>query len=159
MTATPDPFATFRPRRGRVVTSVMAGVVVLIFLIGAITVPGPREGGPWRLPDRLMLLVVGGAIAWLLRRYATIRATPTRERLVVRNLLVTRRLEWPEIVGIQFAGGDPWVQLDLTDTERLAVMAIQKADGAFGRAEASRLASLIRALGEGAEEGSADPSA
>jgi hypothetical protein len=41
--------------------------------------------------------------------------------------------------------------VELDDTDTLAVMAIQKADGAFGRAEASRLAALIQALGPTAD--------
>jgi Bacterial PH domain len=52
-------------------------------------------------------------------------------------------------MSIQFSGGDPWVTLDLDDTDTVAVMAIQKADGEWGRREASRLAALIQALGLG----------
>ena len=35
--------------------------------------------------------------------------------------------------------------LDLADTEQLAVMAVQRADGAFARQEAERLAALVQA--------------
>ena len=38
--------------------------------------------------------------------------------------------------------------LDLDDGDTLAVMAIQKADGAFGRAEAGRLSALVQVNGE-----------
>ena len=54
---------------------------------------------------------------------------PDAEGLVVRNLFTTRA-GVAEIVGVQFAGGAPWVTLDLDDTDTVAVMAIQKADGA-----------------------------
>ena len=67
---------------------------------------------------------------------------------MVRNLVVTRTLQWPQIVGIQFGGGEPWVSLDLDDGDTLAVMAIQKADGDVSGREASRLAALIQAFGE-----------
>jgi hypothetical protein len=80
-------------------------------------------------------------------RYATIRAVPTREGLTVRNLVLTRQLEWAQIVRVQFGGGAPWVSLDLDDTDTVAVMAIQKADGAFGRAEAGRLSALVQVHG------------
>ena len=63
-------------------------------------------------------------------------ATPSREGLTVRNLVLTRTLEWPEIIGIQFGGGEPWVSLDLLDGDTLAVMAIQKADGEVAGREA-----------------------
>ena len=61
----------------------------------------------------------------------------------MRNLFLTRRLGWAQIVRMQFGGGAPWVSLDLTDTDTVPVMAIQKADGAHGRAMAGRLAALI----------------
>ena len=86
--------------------------------------------GGWTILDRLTLVLIGVAIAVLMWRYASIRAVPTRQGLVVRNLFTTRRLAWPQIVRVQFGGGAPWVTLDLDDTDTVAVMAIQKADGA-----------------------------
>lgn len=145
-------FATFRPRRGRAVALGAAVVVALTFALGAFLLPGPSSLGQWRVGDRLILTAFGLVLAWFLLRYASIRAVPTRETLTVRNILTTRTLEWSEIVGVQFAGGDPWVRLDLADTEVLAVMAIQKSDGAVGRAEAARLAALVQGLGESAPD-------
>jgi hypothetical protein len=43
------------------------------------------------------------------------------------------------------------VTLELDDADTLAVMAVQKADGPWGRAEASRLAALVQALGPSAQ--------
>jgi hypothetical protein len=63
---------------------------------------------------------------------------------LIRNLLTTRSLEWAQVISVQFGGGAPWVSLDLDDTDTVAVMAIQKADGAYGRAEAARLAALVQ---------------
>jgi hypothetical protein len=45
---------------------------------------------------------------------------------------------------VLFGGGAPWVSVDLDDTDTVAVMAIQKADGAFGQAEAARLSALVQ---------------
>lgn len=143
-----DPYAVFRPRRGRQVAMVCAVLSVLVFTVGAISLP--RQDvmfGGWGWPDRMLLVITGLAIALLLWRYATIRAVPTPERLVVRNLFTTRELEWSEILQVQFGGGAPWVSLDLSDTDTVAVMAIQRADGAFGRAEASRLTALVQVNG------------
>jgi hypothetical protein len=127
----------------------VAVAALVIFTAGAISVPqgDPRLGG-WTLVDRLTLVLIGVAIAVLMWRYASIRAVPTREGLVVRNLFTTRRLAWPQIVRVQFGGGAPWVTLDLDDTDTVAVMAIQKADGSFSRAEAGRLSALVQVNGE-----------
>jgi Bacterial PH domain len=144
-----DPYAVFRPRRGRKVAIGVAVAALVIFTAGAISVPqgDPLVGG-WSLVDRLTLVLIGVAIALLMWRYATIRAVPTREGLVVRNLFTTRRLTWPQIIRVQFGGGAPWVTLDLDDTDTVAVMAIQKADGGLSRAEAGRLSALVQVNGE-----------
>ena len=125
--ATPDPYAVFRPRRGRRVALTMAVLSLLIFAGGAISLPrvDPLSGG-WDVPDRLLLVGCGAAVSAFLWRYATIRAVPS-----------TR-------VDVLFGGGAPWVRVDLDDTDTVAVMAIQKADGAVGRAEAARLSALVQ---------------
>jgi len=142
--AEPDPYAVMRPQRGRVVAIALAAVVFLAFTYAAVTVPGrDRQKGDWSLMDRGLIFVLGAAIAWFIWRFATIKAVPSPTGIVVRNLLITRRLTWPEIVRMQFGGGAPWASLDLYDADTVAVMATQKADGAHGRTLAGRLAALV----------------
>jgi hypothetical protein len=100
--------------------------------------------GGWGALDGLMLVASGIAVAVLLWRYASIRAVPSARGLVIRNLITTRELEWPQIIRVQFGGGAPWVSVDLDDTDTVAVMAIQKADGDVGQAEAARLSALVQ---------------
>ena len=140
-----DAYAVFRPRRGRRVALTMAVLSLLIFAGGALSLPrvDPQSGG-WGVLDRLLLVSCGVAVAALLWRYASIRAVPSTQGLVVRNLVTTRNLEWAQIVGVLFGGGAPWVSVELDDTDTVAVMAIQKADGAFGQAEAARLSALVQ---------------
>lgn len=137
----------FRPQRGRLVATVVAIAAVVIFGLVSWRMPGPDVGGDWRLGDRLMLLGLGVAIALLLLHYARIAAWPEPEGLRVRNLFLTRVVPWAQIEGIRYGGGEPWVTLELTDGDSLAVMAIQRADGERGRAEAQRLAELATANG------------
>lgn len=146
----PEAFAAFRPRRGRTVALTAAVLSLLVFGVIALFLPGPAEAGNWKVGDRVFFAALGVAIAWLLWRYASIRAIPTRDDLTVRNLFTTRAVSWRRISDVRFSGGDPWLTLELDDTESLAVMAIQKADGGFGRAEAGRLAALVQALGPAA---------
>jgi len=143
-----DPYAVFRPRRGRRVALVMAVLSLAIFTGGAISLPrvDPLYGG-WDLLDRFFLALCGVAVAAALWRYASIRATPSTEGLVIRNLITTRKLEWAQIVRVQFGGGAPWVSVDLDDTDTVAVMAIQKADGPLAPAEAARLTALVQVHG------------
>ena len=127
-----------------------AAATLVVFGVIAVLLPGPEQGGAWQTGDKVFFAAVGVAIAVLLWRFASIRAVPTRESLTVRNLFTTRTLSWREILDVRFSGGDPWVTIALSDTDTVAVMAIQKADADFGRAEAGRLAALVQALGPSA---------
>ena len=84
---------------------------------------------------------------WPMRAVSSraLRAVPSPTGLVVRNVLLTRTVTWDEVSRVRFAGGDPWVVLDLADGEQLAVMAVQKSDGPIARSEGSRLAALVQA--------------
>lgn len=152
--AQPDPgsdaWAPFRPRRGRTVALGVVWSSLVVFGVIAVVMPSQVDGR-WGLGDRVMFFGLGVAVALIAWRYASITAVPSRAGLVVRNLVLTRTLVWPEIVGIQFGGGEPWVTLDLEDGDSVAVMAIQKADGPVAGREASRLAALVQALGEATE--------
>ena len=146
----PDALAPFRPRRGRTVALVVAWSSLVVFGVIAVVMPAQADGR-WGVGDRLMFFGLGVALALIAWRYASIVAVPSRAGIVVRNLMLTRTLTWPEVVGIQFGGGEPWVTLDLEDGDSVAVMAIQKADGPVAGREASRLAALIQAFGEASE--------
>ena len=141
----PDPYAVFRPRRGRYVAVTMSVLSMVIFTGGALSMPwvDPQRGG-WRVSDRLLLICCGLAVAASLWRFASIRAVPSTRGLVIRNLITTHTLQWAQVVRVQFGGGAPWVSVDLDDTDTVAIMAIQRADGAFGRAEAARLSALVQ---------------
>ena len=129
--------------------------VLSVVIFSGLALLLPTQGGltDWSAPDRVLVAAIGVAIAALCWRYATIRAVPTRDGLLVRNLFTTRQLTWPQVLRVQYGGGAPWVTLDLDDTDTLAVMAIQRADGDASAAEASRLQALVQALGEAPHPG------
>jgi hypothetical protein len=136
----PAPEPTFRPRRGRVLPLVLAGVAVVVCTVVAV---GMGAGGAWQVGDQLALVGLGLALAAFLGRYASIKAVPDDAGITVRNLLLTRTVTWDEIIEVRFPDGAPWVTLELDDADELAVMAIQRADGQLGRDEAVRLARLV----------------
>ena len=143
-----DRFRPFVSGRGRVVATVMAVLALVVF--GGLAVLLPANAGltTWQGGDRVLVALLGVLIALGCWRYAGIRAVPTPDGLLVRNLVVTRHVDWAQVVDVQFGGGAPWVTLELDDTDTLAVMAIQRADGEQADAEALRLATLVRDLGE-----------
>jgi CTP:molybdopterin cytidylyltransferase MocA len=141
-----DVFATFRPRRGRRVAWAFAVGSLAVFGLLALLLPATRYQG-WSVGDSLLLAGFGVLVALAMWRFARMRAVPSRSGLVVRNVLLTREVAWAEVAGVRFAGGDAWAWLDLDDGDQLAVMAIQRSDGAFARTEAARLAALVQARG------------
>ena len=130
--------APFRPRLARVVALILGLVVAVATPVLVLTIPGE-----YGLPDLFGFALVGGAIVWFSWREAGVRAVVDEDGVQVRNLMLSRRVEWPEIVSVRFGQGRPWVQLDLADGDTLAVMGIQRADGDFAAAEARRLATLV----------------
>lgn len=134
------PYATFRPRRGALVARASAVAMVLVFLGLAVLAPGG-----WSSADRVLTVAFAVLVAAGLWRFGMVRAQPSPAGLRVVNLVQARQLEWAQIVRVNsFSGGSPWVMLELDDTEELAVMGIQRADGEFARAEAARLAALVQ---------------
>jgi hypothetical protein len=136
---TDGTWAPFRPVRGRRTAIGFAVAQAVVLVVLAVVV----SGGGW--VDRVGFVAVAAAIGWVLLRFARLRADPSRTGLVVRNLVRRSELTWEQVVAVRFGDGDPWVMLDLSDGDVLAVMAIQRADGAHAVAEARRLATLVAA--------------
>lgn len=134
--------APIRPRRSRRIALGVAVAQGLLMLAMAVFLPwgGPADFRWW---DRLGLLLLAAAVAWVLLLFAGVRAVPSESGLEVRNLRERRRLEWAQIVTVRFGGGAPWGLLDLSDGETLTVMALQRSDGAYGETAARRLATLV----------------
>lgn len=132
----------FRPRAARVVSTTAAVVFALGMGVLGVVVPAELTVTSVWL-DRLAFALLGLGGAWFLLRHAGVRADPDADGLVVRNLLLTRRVAWAEIVSVRFGHGRPWVQLDLADGTTLAVMGIQRADGERAVRDARRLATLV----------------
>lgn len=126
----------------------MAVLSLVVFVTVAVLLPTNAGLTTWQPADRALVVGIGVFIALVCWRYASIRAVPSLDGLVVRNLVVTRTVTWAQVIDVEFGGGAPWVTLELDDTDTLAVMAIQRADGPAAMAEAQRLAALVRDLGE-----------
>lgn len=139
-----NPYATFRPVRGAWVARLSAVASVVVFGMVAVFSPMPLGSDPTLMVlNRVAVALIGVIMAAFLWRYALIRAVPGPRGLRVVNLFSTTEVEWAQVLRVGFSGGASWAVLELTDTEELAVMAIQRADGEHARREASRLAALV----------------
>jgi hypothetical protein len=132
-------WAVFRPVRGRRTALGFAIAQAVVLVVLAAVLPGAG----WF--DRIGFVAVAAAIGSVLLRFGLLRADPSPGGLAVRNLVRREDLRWEQIVSVRFGDGDPWVMLDLSDGQVVAVMAIQRADGARALAEARRLSTLVAA--------------
>ncbi|GAA4833194.1 PH domain-containing protein [Luteimicrobium xylanilyticum] len=142
-----DLYATFRPR-----FALIAGAVTgTVFVVGCIVVALTGVGPTFRTGERISVVVIGLLGGWLIELLVNTSAVPSPQGLVVSNIVRRRRLDWAEVVAVHFGPNDPWVALDLADGKTLAVMAIQRADGARGTRAANRLVHLVELHGEAPE--------
>lgn len=135
---------TFRPVRTRVVLLSMG--VLLVAVLTAVALLMPHDGAaPWGPGDRVSIagsgVLIFAVLAWLSRP----KVVADEGGVTVVNLVVKRRLAWPEIVRVNLRSGDPWVYLDLADGTSLAAMGIQPGGG---REQALRAAGRLRVLAE-----------
>lgn len=140
-----DVYRPFRARFGTLVAYTAALLVLGGCVVVALVATGPGATSAVNRAATVGFGLLCAALAW---RLGAVRALPDPAGLTVINLVHRRRLEWAEIVAVRFGPGDPWVRLDLADGHTLAVMGVQRSDGAHGVAQARRLLALVRAHGE-----------
>lgn len=141
MSTLPALPVTYRPRKGRIVPYALAVAVVAVCGFLALALPGGT--GRFGLADRLGVLGVGLVVAVGLGVLARPHAVADEHGIKVVNLLRSRTLDWAEIIEVNLNRGDPWVLLDLSDGDTLAVMAIQANDGERARRAAHELRELV----------------
>ncbi|AEI12268.1 PH domain-containing protein [Cellulomonas gilvus] len=125
----------FRPHLARVSAFALIALVTLATAALVVLMPDLTA------LDRTGFVLLGALVVWFCWRQASVAALPDEDGLTVRNLLVTTRVSWAQIVSVRF-GDRPWVQLDLADGDTLAVMGVQRADGERAQVQARRLATL-----------------
>jgi len=145
-----SPLASFEPRGAKVVAAVLSAVV-LVGMVALFVFVRPNAATQLGAGDYLVVLGFCAVLWGILWRQFTVRAVPDTEGVTVRNILTTRRLAWAEIVSVRYSADRAWAQLDLSDGDELAVMAIQRADGARSTTEARRLAALVDRYGTARE--------
>lgn len=136
------PQSVFRPRRARAVGIGFAVGIVVVMVGMSIALSFAPDSG-WGGTDTASAVVFAVLLSAALVRIVSVQAVVTDEALVVRNVVFTRRVEWGGVVGVRFGGAEPWLTLDTDDGENVPVMAVQRADGEFGRTEALRLARIV----------------
>ncbi|GAA2164534.1 PH domain-containing protein [Actinomadura napierensis] len=135
--------AVWRPRTTRAVAYITAGVVV-VGLVALAVVVAPQ----FKMFDRVLIVVFGLVVAWVLHMLARCRVAADDSGLTVVNAFRTRRLAWPEVLGVSMTEGDPWPTLDLADGTSIGAMGINGAEKALAARQLTELKALLRTRSE-----------
>lgn len=141
--AAPSLPAEFRPVNARIWAYAIGAVAVAASVVMAIILPAANSDW-W---DRIGFLFFGLVIFWFCHRQASVRIRATRDRVTIRGLFSTHCYEWSELFAVRFRVGDPWAHLDLSNGDTVSLMALQRADGARGLAQARAFNALIQSYG------------
>jgi len=145
MTTNADKTLVIRPVRVRWVAWIAALALVGVMTGVAVVLRHSTTGVYFRTADQVALVLLGifMAAGALLPTLARVRADESG--VEVRNLLITRRLSWAEVLAVSFPDGHRWARLELPDDEYLPLTAIQLVDGRHAVAAMDRLRALHRA--------------
>jgi hypothetical protein len=131
-----------RPRRAVISSVVGAVAVAVLFVVIAVLLETTPTGVYFRLADQVSIALIGLLIAGGLLLMARPRVRADAEGIEVRNVFVTRRLAWSDVVRVAFPDGASWARLELPDYEYLPVLALQATDRDRAVAGITRLREL-----------------
>jgi hypothetical protein len=118
-----------RPHKVRQVAIPVAVLLVVAFIVLAVTLNGSSTGVHLGISDKVSLAIVGAILAGGVLLLARPRVRADADGVEVRNLLFGQVVPWPQIRGVSFPDGAPWARLELPEDEYVPVVAIQAADG------------------------------
>jgi hypothetical protein len=124
-----EPPLVIRPVRVRWVAWVCAIVLVGVMTAAAALLRSASTGVYFRTADQVAMVLLGLLMALGILTLTLARVRADADGVEVRNLLVTRRLPWSEVLEVSFPDGSRWARLELPDDEYLPVTAIQLVDG------------------------------
>lgn len=123
-----DAPLTYRPLGARVVALVGGSCLSAVVLVMWFAFPAPvREG--FSSLEVLTLLAFLLAALVVLYGIARTRVSSDPDGLVALNCFREHRVEWDSVLDISLSAGMPWALIRTTDGGRVAVMAVQGADG------------------------------
>jgi hypothetical protein len=117
-----------RPRRAMIMCSVLAVALLAVFVVVAVLLRTGDTGVRFQRSDQAAMVGIGILLACGVMLFAIARVRADAEGIEVRNVLVTRRFAWTDVLSVSFPDGASWARLELPDDEYHAVMAVQAVD-------------------------------
>ena len=138
----PEPELVIRPRRVRWVAWIAAVALFVVMVAIAVALRQVSTGVYFRTDDQVAMVVLGLLISLGVLTLTLARVRADADGVEVRNLLITRRLPWSEVLEVSFPDGSRWARLELADDEYLPVSAIQLVDGQYAVTAIGRLRAM-----------------
>lgn len=131
-----------RPRRSRRTAVIVAGILLVAFVLFGIFLRSGYTGVNFRVVDQFAMASIGffGAAAVLLLTRPRVRAG--RRGVVVRNVLGDNEFEWKHIRGVSFPDRKAWARLELVNDDYVPMLAVRSNDGEHAAAALDRLREL-----------------
>ncbi|KZB80761.1 PH domain-containing protein [Amycolatopsis regifaucium] len=117
-----------RPRRALVMCSVLAVILLATFVVVAVLLRGSDTGVIFQPSDQVAMIGIGVLLAAGTMLFAMARVKADADGIEVRNVLMTKRFAWSEVLSVSFPDGASWARLELPDDEYYSVMAVQAVD-------------------------------
>ena len=108
---------------------IAAVALFVVMTVIAVALRTVSTGVYFRVEDQVAMVVLGLLISLGVLTPTLARVRADEHGVEVRNLLITRRLPWSEVLEVSFPDGSRWARLELADDEYLPVSAIQLVDG------------------------------
>ncbi|NKY59255.1 PH domain-containing protein [Nocardia flavorosea] len=131
-----------RPRKARRTAFIVAGCLVVVFVLLGVFLRVDYTGVNFRVVDQFAMACIGifGAIAVLLLTRPRVLAG--ERGVVVRNVLGDSEFEWKHIRGVSFPDRKSWARLELVNDDYVPMLAIRANDGERAAAALDRLREL-----------------
>jgi hypothetical protein len=137
-----------RPRRALIMCSVLAVLLLGVFIVVAVLLRNGDTGVRFQASDQAAMVGIGILLSAGVLLFAIARVRADAEGIEVRNVLITRYFAWSEVLSVSFPDGASWARLELPDDEYHAVMAVQAVD----RDRAVEAVRALRRLHKAAQE-------
>ncbi|MBK1788169.1 PH domain-containing protein [Prauserella cavernicola] len=119
--------------------SALALLLVTVFTVVAVLLRNSETGVIFQVSDQVAMIGVGVLLGGASLLFAMPKVKADAEGIDVRNVLVSRRFAWSEVLSVSFPDGASFARLELPEDEYHSVLAVQSVDRA-------RAVEAVRAL-------------
>lgn len=140
-----DP-VSFRPRRLRKVSWVLAAAIVIVCTSVSFGLHGSLgDGAPgaFQRGDQLAMIGLGVVAAIGVLMFARPRVVADQHMVHIRNVIGGYDLPWEVVRSVRFSRGSAWASLELEDDDLVGVLAIQANDKEYAVGAVRTLRALL----------------